>query len=77
MPAYNVLNMISTLPTFAPGRGHDITTPKGPNTYNVRNKWGSKGVPWVLCPGKGLYVVGRNLFLLLLNFSAWPCLSPA
>ena len=26
MPAYKLLNMISTLPTFAPGRGHDITT---------------------------------------------------
>ena len=28
-------------------------------------------------PGKGLYVVGRNFFLLLLNFSALPCLGPA
>ena len=26
---------------------------------------------------KGLYVVARNFFLLLLNFSAWPCLGPA
>ena len=26
---------------------------------------------------KGLYVVGRNFFLLLLDFSAWPCLGPA
>ena len=24
--------------------------------------------------GNGLYLVGRNLFLLLLNFSVWPCL---
>ena len=28
-------------------------------------------------PGKCLYVVARNLFLLLLNCSAWPCLGPA
>ena len=27
---------------------------------------------YALSPGKGLYVVGRNVFLLLLNFSAWP-----
>ena len=26
---------------------------------------------------KGLYVVARNFFLLLLNCSAWPCLGPA
>ena len=26
---------------------------------------------------KGLYVVARNVFLLLLNCSAWPCLVPA
>ena len=26
---------------------------------------------------KGLYVVARILFLLLLNSSAWPCLGPA
>ena len=26
---------------------------------------------------KGLYVVARNFFLLLLNFSAWPCLAVA
>ena len=26
---------------------------------------------------KGLYVVVRNFFLLLLNCSAWPCLGPA
>ena len=26
---------------------------------------------------KGLYMVARNFFLLLLNFSAWPCLGPA
>ena len=26
---------------------------------------------------KGLYVVARNFFLLLLNSSAWPCLGPA
>ena len=26
---------------------------------------------------KGLYVVARILFLLLLNYSAWPCLGPA
>ena len=26
---------------------------------------------------KGLYVVARNFFLLLLNYSAWPCLGPA
>ena len=26
---------------------------------------------------KGLYVVGRSLFLLLLHCSAWPCLGPA
>ena len=25
---------------------------------------------------RGLYVVARNLFLLLLNCSAWPCLGP-
>ena len=25
---------------------------------------------------KGLYVVARNFFLLLLNCSAWPCLGP-
>ena len=28
-------------------------------------------------PGKCLYVVARNFFLLLLNCSAWPCLGPA
>ena len=28
-------------------------------------------------PGKCLYVVERNFFLLLLNFFAWPCLGPA
>ena len=28
-------------------------------------------------PRNGLYVVGRNFFLLLLNCSAWPCLGPA
>jgi len=28
-------------------------------------------------PGKGLYVVARNFFLLLLNCSAWPCLAVA
>merc|ERR1739842_13568 len=27
-------------------------------------------------PGKCLYVVARNFFLLLLNCSAWPCLGP-
>ena len=32
-------------------------------TYRVRNK--------------GLQVVARNFFLLLLNYSAWPCLGPA
>ena len=26
---------------------------------------------------KSWYVVARNFFLLLLNFSAWPCLGPA
>ena len=26
---------------------------------------------------KGLYVVARNFFLVLLNFSAWPCLGAA
>ena len=26
---------------------------------------------------KGLYVVARDFFLLLLNCSAWPCLGPA
>ena len=26
---------------------------------------------------KSWYVVARNLFLLLLNFSAWPCLGAA
>ena len=26
---------------------------------------------------KGMYVVARNFFLLLLNFSAWPCLDVA
>ena len=26
---------------------------------------------------KSWYVVARNVFLLLLNFSAWPCLGPA
>ena len=26
---------------------------------------------------KGLYVVARNFFLLLLDYSAWPCLGPA
>ena len=26
---------------------------------------------------KGLYVVARNFFLLLLNISAWPCLAVA
>ena len=26
---------------------------------------------------KGLYVVARSLFLLLLSCSAWPCLGPA
>ena len=26
---------------------------------------------------KGLYVVARNFFLLLLNCSAWPCLAVA
>ena len=26
---------------------------------------------------KGLYVVARNFFLLLLDWSAWPCLGPA
>ena len=26
---------------------------------------------------KGLYVVARNFFLLLLKFSAWPCLAVA
>ena len=28
-------------------------------------------------PGKSLYVVARNFFLLLLNCSAWHCLGPA
>ena len=28
-------------------------------------------------PGKCLYVVARNFFLLLLNSSDWPCLGPA
>ena len=26
---------------------------------------------------KGLYIVARNFFLLLLHFSAWPCLAVA
>ena len=28
-------------------------------------------------PGKSVYVVARNFILLLLNFSAWPCLAVA
>ena len=28
-------------------------------------------------PGNALYVVGRNFFLVLLRFSAWPGLGPA
>ena len=34
---------------------------------------------WAVYRGekKSWYVVARNFFLLLLNFSAWPCLGPA
>ena len=37
---------------------------------------------WELAPNvqklaKSWYVVARNFFLLLLEFSAWPCLGPA
>ena len=55
----------------------DICTPVRDETYvsyyaNIIFFW--------LCiyrdPRKGLYVVGRNFFLLLLNSSAWPCLGP-
>ena len=52
------------------------------NRKQLRGDWRGKigiGASLQLYRGvnKGLYVVARNFFLLLLNCSAWPCLGPA